>query len=109
MNTPFPGMDPYLEHPALWTAVHARLMVWLAHQLSPLLRPRYVVSVEERVFLEEAGQHRIPNIWVQQARNGSGRTVATGLQIASPVVVEVEELEVREHFIEILDRYQDLK
>jgi len=109
MNTPFPGMDPYLEHPVLWTAVHARLMVWLAHQLSPLLRPRYVVSVEERVFLEEAGQQRVPDIWVQQVRTGSGRVSATGWEVASPVVVEVEELEVREHFIEILDRYQDLK
>jgi len=73
MNTPFPGMDPYLEHPALWTAVHTRLMVWLAHQLAPLLRPRYVASVEERVFLK------------------------------------VEEVEVREHYIEVLDRCQDLK
>lgn len=22
MNTPFPGMDPYLEHPTLWADVH---------------------------------------------------------------------------------------
>ena len=22
MNTPFPGMDPYLEHPILWADVH---------------------------------------------------------------------------------------
>jgi hypothetical protein len=27
MNTPFPGMDPYLEHPALWPGIHARLIV----------------------------------------------------------------------------------
>jgi hypothetical protein len=110
MKTPFPGMDPYLEHPALWTAVHARMMVWLAHQLGPILRPRYVASVEERVFVEEAGQQRVPDIWVQQVQNGGGRTaVAGGLEVAAPVEVEVEELEVREHYIEILDRYQDLK
>jgi Protein of unknown function (DUF4058) len=109
MNTPFPGMDPYLEHPALWPAVHARLIIWLAHQLIPLLRPRYVVSVEDRVFLEEGGQQRISDLWVQQVRNGGGRISVAGLEVASPVVIEVEELEVREHFIEILDRYQDLK
>ena len=109
MNTPFPGMDPYLEHPALWTAVHTRLMVWLAHQLAPLLRPRYVASVEERVFLEETGQQHVPDVWVQQVQNGGGGVAATGLEVAAPVVVQVEELEVREHYIEVLDRYQDLK
>ena len=109
MNTPFPGMDPYLEHPALWPAVHARLMVWMAHQLAPLLRPRYVASVEERVFVEESQQQRIPDIWVQKVRNGGGRLAAGGVEVVAPVEVEVEELEVREHFIEILDRYQDLK
>ena len=25
MKMPFPGMDPYLEHPALWPGVHTRL------------------------------------------------------------------------------------
>jgi len=26
MPSPFPGMDPYLEHPARWGGVHARLI-----------------------------------------------------------------------------------
>ena len=30
MTMPFPGMDPYLEHPALWPSVHTRLMVELS-------------------------------------------------------------------------------
>lgn len=106
MEMPFPGMDPYLEHPALWPSVHARLMVWMAHQLSPLLRPRYVASVEERVFIELPQQQRIPDIWVQKVPNG-GPTRAAGVEVATPVVVELEGLEVREHYIEILDLYRD--
>jgi hypothetical protein len=50
MTIPFPGMDPYLEHPVLWESVHARLIVTIANQLQPKLDPRYITSVEERVL-----------------------------------------------------------
>jgi Protein of unknown function (DUF4058) len=109
MDTPFPGMDPYLEHPALWPGVHTRLIVALADQLGPKIRPRYVASVEERVFIESAEQDRIPDVWVQDT--GQVRRMATvpsGTAIATPLVVEVPQLEVREHYIVILDRYRDL-
>lgn len=48
MPTPFPGMDPYLEQRELWPNVHSRLIVALADDLAPRLRPRYYVAVEER-------------------------------------------------------------
>ena len=48
MPTPFPGMDPYLEHPDMWRDVHHRLIVTLADHLAPALRPRYRVKVEVR-------------------------------------------------------------
>jgi hypothetical protein len=109
MNLPFPGMDPYLEHPALWTGIHARLIVWLAHQLGPLLRPRYVVSVEERVFIEGPEEQRIPDLWVQRIRD-RGAALATPQPAANtPLVLEVEDLEIREHYLEILDRYRDMR
>ncbi len=113
MNTPFPGMDPYLEHPALWPGVHARLIVWLAHQLTPLLRPRYVVSIEDRVFIED--QDRLPDIQLQKG-TANGPPMMTGTITAAPVIVEVEDaeeepipLEMHEHFIEILDTYRAMK
>jgi len=28
MPSPFPGMDPYLEHPALWPDVHLSLDIF---------------------------------------------------------------------------------
>lgn len=51
MPTPFPGMDPYLEHPALWEDVHTRLIVAIADALGPQVRPHYRVAVERRTYL----------------------------------------------------------
>lgn len=50
MATPFPGMDPYLEDPTIWPDVHNRLIAALGNELGPVLRPRYVVTLEERVY-----------------------------------------------------------
>jgi uncharacterized protein DUF4058 len=44
-------MDPYLEGPR-WHVVHANLISEIARQLAPLLRPRYVAFVNERVVVD---------------------------------------------------------
>ena len=51
MPTPFPGMDPYLEHPELWPSVHLGLISAIWMDLAPRLSPRYTVSVEERTYI----------------------------------------------------------
>jgi hypothetical protein len=106
MTMPFPGMDTYLEHPALWPGVHTRLIVALANQLGQLIEPRYVASVEDRVFLEEHERQRAPDVWVQKVRDES-RVQPAATALATPVLVEVEQLEVHEHCIEILDLYRN--
>ena len=50
MPSPFPGMNPYLEHPDRWSTVHNRLMVALAGALTPQLLPKYQVDIEKRVY-----------------------------------------------------------
>jgi hypothetical protein len=62
MNFPFPGMDPYLEHPVLCESLHARLIVAIANQLQPELDPRYVSSIEARVITE------IENLEINETR-----------------------------------------
>ena len=37
MQTPFPGMDPYLEQRGLWERIHTRLIVARADALNPLV------------------------------------------------------------------------
>src|SRR5437764_9519815 len=108
MNVPFPGMDPYLEHPVLWESVHVRLITAIANQLQPRLDPRYVASIEERVFVE-GPQRRIPDIWVQKDREAGTALSVAEPEVDTAVVVEVEELEIHEQRIEILDLYNGMK
>lgn len=94
MHYPFPGMDPYLEHRALWPGVHNRLIVALANQIQPRLLPRYLASIEQRVFVEGPDREIIPG------------AVAVA---DAPVVLEVTTVEVRESYIHVLNRYAGMK
>ena len=92
MPTPFPGMDPYLEHSDLWMDFHNRLIVALADDLAPRLRPRYYVSIEERTYL--AGLTGLtfasrPDVAVVASTQVAYRTTTT-TRPASPGIVTVE-------------------
>ncbi len=108
MDYPFPGMDPYLEHPVLWEGVHARLIVTIANQLQPKLDPRYIESIEERVFIE-GPQRRIPDVWIEKVDDASGMAPLAEGDSDTAVIVEVDELEIREGRVEILDAYNDMR
>jgi hypothetical protein len=53
MQSPFPGMDPYLEDPSLWPDVHHGLISEMQAVLNRQLRPQYHVRVEERVYISD--------------------------------------------------------
>jgi hypothetical protein len=108
MNMPFPGMDPYLEHPILWETVHARMIMTLANQLQPRLDPRYVTSIEERVFIE-GPQRRIPDIWVQKTADAGPPLALAEPEADTGLIVEVENLEIHQKRIEILDLYNNMQ
>ena len=70
--SPFPGMDPYLEHPELWPDVHNRLIAAIGDHLGPLLAPRYVARIEERTYVVEPGELELlylgrPDVTVRDA------------------------------------------
>ena len=52
IQSPFPGMDPYLEAPSIWPDVHTSLMGILREQLTPLLAPRYLAELETQVVID---------------------------------------------------------
>jgi Protein of unknown function (DUF4058) len=108
MNGPFPGMDPYLEHPVLWESLHARLIVAIANQLQPKLDPRYITSIEERVFIE-GPQRRVPDVWIQKVSDAEGSPPIASGDADTAVIIEVEDLEINETRVEILDSYNELK
>jgi hypothetical protein len=75
--SPFPGMDPYLEDPELWPAVHTDLIVALRDALVPLLRPRYFVTIELREYeisLAELELLAIGDVSITQPRPPRGGT-----------------------------------
>lgn len=106
MPSPFPGMDPYLEHPALWPGVHHGLIAALQLVLAPQLRPRYYVAMEERVYITEPDQRAFvgrPDIAVidssqTEAALQSALSESPALIVQVPLPDEVREtyLEVRE-------------
>ena len=109
MKPPFPGMDPYLEHPVLWTSVHARMMNWFDEQLAPL------AVAPLRHLTRRTGRHRRsgraarPRPLGAVRRAGGGGTATAEVASKAPVIVEVKGLEIRQRYIEILDRYRDLR
>lgn len=106
-------MNPYLEHPSLCEGFHSRCVVKIANLLQPMLDPRYVASVEERVFIEGL-QQRIPDVWIQKFSDTTSPNVdlnANRQETISDaaVIVEVEYLEIHQKRIEILDSYNQMK
>ena len=95
LTYPFPGMNPYLEQSLIWEGVHARLIPVIANQIQPLLDPRYIAAVEERVFVE-GPQERVPDVWVRTDSD-------------TALIVEIEELRVHQKRVEILDTHDDMR
>jgi len=52
MESPFPGMDPYLEAPSLWPDVHHEVITILRDQLQAQLAPRYRAVITPYVLFE---------------------------------------------------------
>ena len=106
MSMIFPGMDPYLEDPAIWEGFHSSFVVYMRDALQPQLRPRYIASVERRVVVESPnGDQRpiIPDAWVGDRTLASAASATPVAEVDSPVIVEVPGLEVHQSYLEILD------
>ncbi|NJK28338.1 MAG: DUF4058 family protein [Coleofasciculaceae cyanobacterium SM2_3_26] len=101
MPSPFPGMNPYLEHPDRWQTVHNRLIVALADYLTPLLLPKYQVDIDKRVY-QVVGLNTLlvgrPDVTVPmtlpmpeevreaylEVKDAATRQVVTAIEILSP-------------------------
>ena len=111
-SNPFPGMNPYLETPALWPDVHNSIIVALRDFLASRLEPEYVVRMQQRVYVSatSAGngrrQYRIPD-----AAALSGPVAAPNQEMAAAepkpggvaVAVRMPSVELeKEHYLEVL-------
>ncbi len=108
MTSPFPGMNPYLEHPEIWPGIHLLLISELTNFLSPQLRPKYRVAVEVRIY-ETIGTQSllvgIPDLTIKgsQATTKQPTTsVAVAESTTQPQTVEVPVPEtVKQGYLEV--------
>jgi hypothetical protein len=108
MSSPFPGMNPYLEHPELFPGLHHLLISEIARFLSPQLRPKYRVAVEVRMY-ETTDENSllvgIPDVIVKSRQTVTDSTI-TNLAVApsttEPVRVTIPmPLTIREGYLEV--------
>src|SRR5947209_6184672 len=103
MPSPFPGMDPWLEHPADWPGFHHLLISTAAGLLNQQLKPLgYYVKVDERIWLEEPATAVRPDLAVIE-HPAARRTVTTAVAADEPLTVRVLSAEMNEGFLEIYD------
>ena len=106
MRSPFPGMDPYLEH--FWGDLHQTMIGRSRAAIQKQLPADLVVRIDERVVVEPAdafGRKMIPDVRVIERRREEPLIRAgNGIAVAEPLVVHVEQDEpAHEGFIEIID------
>jgi len=85
MRSPFPGMDPYIEGPEIWTDFHADLAPGIRWDLNRVIRPRYVARLNvrltyEAVEIEESRGGR-PDVSVWRGQEESSGSIPHGAAI----------------------------
>lgn len=92
MQSPFPGMDPYLEDPTIWRSVHHHLIAAIGETLGDALAPAFYVAVEERVYIatpddllviEPLEEEEIREAYLE-LRDVRTRAVITVIEVVSP-------------------------
>ena len=105
MPSPFPGMDPYLEKPALWPDIHQRLIAYISESLQPQIRPKYIARIGERIQLAEAPQSYVPDVLlIQPIREAPTLTYTASTAADEPQKVAYLDEERHVPFIEIIYR-----
>ena len=112
MTNPFPGMNPWLEHPSLWGDVHFRLISAIARSLGPRVRPRYYVSVGTQTYIAppftQPSAVRYPDIAVVRTPISSAGPQpsihACVARVVEPITVQVPIPDfIEETYLEVYD------
>jgi hypothetical protein len=71
MRSPFPGMNPYLEHPALWSSFHFRLISTILSSLDSALPPQYYTEIKTHTYqVLEGSEEDEEGQWVRNRSTG---------------------------------------
>lgn len=108
MASPFPGMDPYLEDPAIWPDFHATFINYCREWINDRLPGNYDVRINERatlIELDEPAKTIVPDVAIvrHETREPSSVAVATAPALElEPVTLPLAlPAEARETYIEV--------
>jgi hypothetical protein len=118
MPSPFPGMNPYLEHNDVWEDFHDRFLVFLASDLERQVGPNYLVKIEARLYLRELDEEERrffgkADLGVSEGGEPGARAAPSGAPgsatatMTAPLVLPLELPRVdveRDPYLEIRDR-----
>jgi hypothetical protein len=108
MRSPFPGVDPYLEHPAYWPDFHAGFITYARDNMLDALPETYDARIEESVRLVTVESERAVgargdvtitrDMTLPRPSSGAPGTVTLEPIVAvlpKPVVEEVREIRIQ--------------
>ncbi len=98
MESPFPGMDPFLEDADHWRGFHNLLAAEILRRLNPLLVPKYYADIEVHEALEDVvigrTHHIYPDVAVleRQPEEGSQQRqpVTATATVTAPLTRAIE-------------------
>jgi hypothetical protein len=105
MPCPFPGMDPYIERPAIWPDFHDALVAAIRGIIQPMLRPNYVALSQDRLYVVESERPIRPDVTIirpsSPLKQSSGSVAVLDADLAT--VFEISREDIREPYIEIIE------
>jgi hypothetical protein len=109
MPSPFPGMDPFLEHPFFFPDLHASLIYCIRQSLQRLLPAPYYAVLNERLWVELSDRQIEPDVDVlhegpAQPLESSALSATATIDLAQPILIPITHDERRETFVEIVTR-----
>ncbi|MFO0959604.1 MAG: DUF4058 family protein [Isosphaeraceae bacterium] len=109
MDSPFPGIDPYIEAQGFWPDFHARLLTYLCDRLNDHLPGLYAARMEEEIRLvqpDDEKRIRADIAVLEEDRPRRPREPrGGGVAVLEPVLVPVgseDPIEVRDRWIEVV-------
>jgi hypothetical protein len=89
MASPFPGMNPYLERPSVWTNFHDSFVPALRDALIGQVVPKYFVDIQEHLYLHEwANPFARSDVSVEDRSGPASTTLSGPATLTAPVVLK---------------------
>lgn len=111
MNSPFPGMNPFLESPKFFHDFHQSFVIHLRDEVGAHLSDEYFAKLDERIYIQEAPTERRtflgqPDVGIFDSEAARRVASSRGAALLNPPPLELELIlpaleEERDAFIEI--------